>query len=138
MSYLNQLTNSGKEELKALIVDAINDGRIEGNPISEIHTEIFNTDYFIIGYYDAEQWMIKNYGSVFSAIGTVQEYEQDQYGQVNTDLSSSESVCNMLTYILGEEVLQDISTIGDNWDEEASKLICNRIKYEIENDGVCW
>ena len=33
------------------------------------------------------------------------EYEEDNFGEVNTDLSSEESVVNMYTYIVGEHLL---------------------------------
>jgi hypothetical protein len=62
-----------------------------------------NEDYFIIGYYKAEQWLKKD--SIFNAIEKIKDYEQSNFGQVTTDLSSSESVANMLAYILGEEIL---------------------------------
>ena len=67
-----------------------------------------NEDYFIIGYYEAEKWLKKD--SIFNAIDKIKEYEQFNFGQVTTDLSSSESVANMLAYILGEEILFENDT----------------------------
>jgi len=46
-----------QQELKSLIIDAINDNRLNDKPVNEIHNEVFNTDYFIIGRYDAEKWL---------------------------------------------------------------------------------
>jgi len=37
------------EELKSVIVDAINDNRLDDMYVCDIHNEVFNTDYFIIG-----------------------------------------------------------------------------------------
>ena len=56
---------------------------------SELHHEVYNTDYFIIGTYKATEWM----GSeAFHIIGLIKDYEQDNFGEVNTDLSCPERV----------------------------------------------
>jgi hypothetical protein len=70
----------------------------------ELHHEAFNTDYYIIGRYQAKQWL----GAyAFDAIGIIKEYEESNFGQITTDLSSPESVVNMYTYIVGEEIVND-------------------------------
>ena len=70
--------------------------------INDIHFDLFNTDYYIIGYYQAEKWLKNN---VFQVIEFIKEYEQYNFGEVTTDLSSSESVVNMYVYIIGEQLL---------------------------------
>ena len=70
--------------------------------INDIHFDLFNTDYYIIGYYQAEKWLKNN---VFQVIEFIKEYEQCNFGEVTTDLSSSESVVNMYVYIIGEQLL---------------------------------
>jgi hypothetical protein len=92
-----------KEDVKEYIIDQLQDDIGLDSPIDELHDSLLNQDYFIIGYYQAEQWLKKD--SIFNAIEKIKEYEQDNFGQVTTDLSSSESVANMLAYILGEEIL---------------------------------
>lgn len=126
------MENKTKQELVNTIIDAINDGRLNDKPVSEIHQEVFNTDYFIIGHYAAEQWLINN-GGVFAAIETIQDYEKSNFGEVNTDLSSAEKVCNMLVYILGEELLNGLSTINNNWNENTTKELLEELKTELEN-----
>ena len=73
--------------------------------ITEIHNDIFNTDYYIIGYYNTEKWLGSH---AFECIGCIKGYENDNFGEIYTDLSSPESVVNMYVYIIGEEILQDI------------------------------
>ena len=75
------------------------------NDIGDLHNEIFNEDYYIVGYYDARVWMGDN---AFDCIGKVQDYEQAHFGEVHTDLSCPEKVANMYAYIIGEEILQDV------------------------------
>ena len=75
--------------------------------VYDLHHEIFNTDYYIIGRYQAKQWLGTN---AFDCIGDIQEYENDNFGQVTTDLSEPERVVNMWVYIIGEEILEDVVT----------------------------
>ena len=58
----------------------------------------------------AEQWLKKDNSSIFEAIETIKDYEQSNFGEVSTDLSSSENVANMLAYILGEQILYNNNT----------------------------
>src|SRR5690606_1320967 len=97
-------------DVKEKLFDALSDGYLVGKEVSEIQQEVFNTDYFVIGYYESEQYLIQHEG-VFNAIGEVKEYETANFGEVITDLSSSEHVCNMLAYIKGEELLNSLDTI---------------------------
>jgi len=112
---MKTLTTTTKQELVNHILDALIDGRLLDQHVSDLHHELFNTDCYIIGYHQAEEWLKANYG-IFAAIEKIREYEQDNFGEVNTDFSSSEKVVNMLVYILGEELLNEFSTISDNWD----------------------
>lgn len=126
------MENKTKKELVNTIIDALNDGRLNDLSVSEIHNEVFNTDYFIIGHYQAEQWLIKN-GGVFAAIETIQDYEKDNFGEFVTDLSEPERVCNMYVYILGEEILNSLDTIQKYWDENTTDEILEELKTELEN-----
>ena len=100
--------NELKEDVKNYIIDQLNDDVGLNHHICDLHHYLLNEDYFIIGYYKAEQWLKKD--SIFNAIETIKNYENDNFGQVSTDLSSSESVANMLAYILGEEILYNNDT----------------------------
>lgn len=128
---MENLSNTGRKELINSIIETLND-RGEGINTSELHNEVFNTDYFIIGYYQAEEWLKANYG-IFNAIDKIKEYETDNFGEVSTDLSSSEKVVNMLVYILGEEIINELDTITNNWDEEITPKLCKKIIKELKN-----
>ena len=99
-----------KQDVKEYIIDQLESDVGLDQHISDLHHFLLNEDYFIIGYYQAEQWLKKDNGSIFEAIETIREYEQSNFGQVTTDLSSSENVANMLAYILGEEILYNNDT----------------------------
>jgi hypothetical protein len=71
----------------------------------DLHNEIFNTDYYIIGTYEAKQWLSDK---VFDVIDYIKEYEQDNFGESYTDLGDPEKIVNMYVYILGEEILYEV------------------------------
>lgn len=87
----------------------------------DLHNEVANTDYYIIGYHEAEE-ALKQYG-LFEAIGKVRDYENDVFGEVYTDLSDPEKIANMLFYIIAEEYMYGDSEFGkilmDHWDDIA-------------------
>ena len=122
-----------KQDVKNYIIDQLNDDVGLDQHISDLHHYLLNEDYFIIGYYKAEQWLKKD--SIFNAIETIKEYEQSNFGQVSTDLSSSENVANMLAYILGEEILFNNDTYqlftrfhNEYLDEDKRDLLVSSLK----------
>jgi len=71
---------------------------------NDLHHEIFNTDYYIIGRYQAIKWLSDE---VFNVINFIKEYENNNFGEVNTDFSEPEKIVNMYVYIVGEEIAND-------------------------------
>ena len=122
------------ESIKEHAIDGIDDmmGYDAEPQGADLHNELFNQDYFIIGYYQAEKWLNQN-GGVFNAIETIKEYEQDNFGEVNTDFSNSESVANMYAYILGEELLQKSRTLNNKWNNRLSDEDLEQIQDELNN-----
>ena len=125
---MSTISNAVREELTEKIIECLDDG-YDGY-VCDLHNEVFNTDYFIIGHYQAEEWLKANYG-IFAAIEEIKEYEQDNFGEVNTDLSNAESVVNMLVYILGEEILSELDAVQDNWNDRVTPEIAAAIKAEL-------
>jgi hypothetical protein len=99
----------------------------------DLHNELFNTDYFIIGYYEAEQFLKGCEDGIFGAIEIIKNYENDNFGEVSTDFSSSEKVANMYAYIKGEEILSESKTLQKKWDKRLSAKDLENIKTELEN-----
>ena len=124
-----------KQDVRDYIIDQLSSDVGLDQHISDLHHYLLNEDYFIIGYYKAEQWLKKD--SIFNAIETIKEYEQSNFGEVTTDLSSSESVANMLAYILGEEILFNNDTYNlftrfhnEYLDEDKKNLLIDSLKAE--------
>lgn len=76
----------------------------------DLHHEMFNQDWYIIGTYNAKQWMGSN---VFDCIETVQEYEDLNFGERYTDISDPEKLVNMYVYIVGEYIINQLREDAD-------------------------
>ena len=127
--------NTKHEEMKkeALndIIETLEDG-YDGY-YCDLHNEVFNTDYYVIGTYQAKE-ILREY-DVFEAIELVQSYEEEQFGEICTELSDPEKLLNMVYYIVGDEVIADmcgIAVFNTNWneqaDEETNKAIIKAMK----------
>ena len=127
--------NKKHEEMKQEAIEAIIEALENGYDgyYCDLHNEVFNTDYYIIGTYEAKQ-ALKEY-DVFEAIEMVMDYEQSQFGQIYTELHNPEKLINMVYYIIGDEIIGDMYSIEefeDNWnneaDEETNAIIVKAMK----------
>ena len=89
--------------------------------VSDLHHQIFNVDYYIVGTYQAKQWIGAD---AFDFIGDIQEYENMHFGECYTDLSDPEKVVNMWTYVQGYEII-------DECYEEVCDSLINQCQLDI-------
>lgn len=115
MTYLNSLNPSVKAELLRHIEDYINEGTINNENIEDWHFHLFNEDYYIITYFQASEWLKKHGIDAFEAINICQEWEEDNLGELTKKYNNAETTVNMLVYVLGDEILNDIN--AENIDE---------------------
>ena len=118
------MKNSIKVELAAHILDRINDGVLTNDNRDEWHFHCFNEDYYIIGYYEASEWLKRHGLGEFEAAAICNQYEIDNFGETSNKYDNSESTVNMLAYIYGEELLGSVNaeTI-EELEEELNELI---------------
>jgi len=115
------------------ILDVLESG-YDGS-MDDLHNEVFNTGYYIIGTYQAKQ-ALTEYG-VFEAIEKVQEYEDNAFGELYTDVSDPEKLANMLYYIIGEEVINDLALVKyDNNDYEATNKDMVEIAIKLVKEAL--
>ena len=107
--------NTIKTELKEYILNRISDSNDWVNfnikeiiKDNELHHELFNTDYYIIGTYKAKEWLKEHNICAFDVCEYIKGYEIDNFGESTTDLSSPEKVVNMLVYIVGEQIIYNM------------------------------
>ena len=129
---MNKKEQEMREEARERIVECLKNGYT--GYYCDLHHEVFNTDYYIIGTYQAKQ-ALAEYG-VWDAIEKVQTYEKDNFSEVYTDLSDPEKLVNMLFYIIGEEVLLEmmdgIEAWNENWNNQADEETNTEILKAIE------
>ena len=116
-------------EIRDYFNDFINDRDdewIEEN-IYYIHHYAFNENDYLIGTYRCEQWLGDQ---AFKVIGIIKDYEQDNFGQVDTDLSDPEEVVNAFVYIVGEQVVKNWKEFLNFQEENQKKMdkIINSLK----------
>ena len=94
------------EEIESHFEDYISEQDSEWvkDNIEDIHHYAFNEDYYIIGTFNAKQWL--GY-MAFDVIGIIRDYEKDNFGELYTDISNPEKVVNMYAYIVGEQVVYE-------------------------------
>lgn len=125
-----------KDIAKSRIVDTLADGYY--GYLCDLHNEVFNMDFEYTDDEEAKE-MLNAYG-VFEAVGYIKDYEQTNFGEVNTDFSNPCAVANMLWYIVGEEALQELmedsAECDELWNEELgefeNKLVLKIFREKME------
>ena len=97
-----------KTELANHLLDLINDEVLTNGNHEDWHFHAFNEDYYIIGYYQASEWLKRHDMDAFETIGICQQYEIDHFGESRI-YDNSEQTVNMLVYIIGEELLNELN-----------------------------
>ena len=126
------------------IEDALDNGNCT---LEDIQMNTTNNDLWIIGTYKASQaleefseedqlYASTTLNGVFGAIEYVKNYETEQFGLVNTDLTDPEEVANMVAYINIEWVLNDLSEefdidIAEELTDQQADSIVNYINNQL-------
>lgn len=94
-------------EIKETLLDNL-DGYegINNYTFDDVFNDLFNSDYYIIGYKEAEN-ALKEYG-IFKALEEVQEFDVENFGHWDTDYTDPEKIANMLEYIHASDYMQNI------------------------------
>jgi hypothetical protein len=102
-----KIPKSVTQELNQYIVESCM-GEMSYSAMDEdLHDKLFNEDYYIIGYYKAEQWLKKHNLNIFQAIAFVQDYESENFGyDCVRSYTDAEKLVNMMTYIIGQELVE--------------------------------
>ena len=124
-----------RKTAREAIVECLENG-YEGY-LCDLHNEIFNTDYEYIYNHEAIKALEEN--GVFEAIDAIVEYEENNFGEVNTNFTNPCEVANMLYYIIGEEELysmfEDCSEWGEWWNEEIGETECEMLLVWLKDNN---
>lgn len=96
----------------------------------DLHNYLFNEDYAFI--YDDEAEEAVNSVNVWSAIRLVKKYEEDNFGECNTEISACK-IANLLCYIYGEFLLNQVEHLtGEAMDRELTEEDLEIIAEQLE------
>ena len=100
------------DEIKQTLLDYIEDNNLtlsEALQDDDLHFNVYNSDYFIIGYYNAENWLINKHGTnyTFDVLQYVQEQSEVNFGTIEK-ITDAERLVNLYAYWLGYEVIAEL------------------------------
>ena len=96
-----------KKELLEHVLDLVEEGTLNRENAEDWQEIAFNQDYYIIGYYQAEQWLERHGVSPFEAIEYVVGQHMDHFGECWLTAAdyNAEKIVNLLVYFLGGELI---------------------------------
>lgn len=103
----------------------------EGQYGCDLHNFLFNEEQAFY-YHNTAEDACERVG-VFSAIRLVKKYEEDQFGESNTEIEPCK-IANMLVYIYGEYILQDSEAVDEEqWDRALTEEDLVQIEERIQS-----
>lgn len=95
----------------------------------DLHNYLFNEDYAFT--FDTGEEAVDSVNT-WSAIRLVKKYEEDNYGEFDTEISAYK-IANMLVYIYGEFLLNQVKHLhGEAWDRELTEEDLEIITEQLE------
>ena len=93
-----------KNSVRKELTEHINDF----NTDEQNHFTMFNEDYYIIGYYQSEQWLkLHNIGEL-EGVRICNEYEMEHFGEIQTTFDNTEKLVNHLVYWFGLDLCNEL------------------------------
>lgn len=124
--------NKENDEIFAKVCEIL-DARLDDDAVGQygcdLHNYLFNEEQAFIWNNEAESAV--DSVNVWSAIRLVQTYEKDNFGESTTEIEPCK-IANMLVYIYGEFLLQQVEYLRDEvWDEALDSADIEKIKLEL-------
>ena len=115
------------DEIKEILLDNLDGYKgIDSYTFDDVFNDLFNSDYYIIGYKEAEA-ALQEYG-IFKALDEVQQFDVENFGHWDTDYTDPEKIANMLEYIHASEYLNDmLDRAGLELDDETTTENVNKL-----------
>lgn len=125
-------SNKENDEIFAKVCEIL-DARLDDDAVGQygcdLHNYLFNEYYAFI--HDSEAEGAVDSVNVWSAIRLVYTYEKDNFGESCTEIEPCK-IANMLVYIYGEFLLQQVEHLQDEvWNESLDSADIEKIKVEL-------
>jgi len=130
MYTINTHTTKADKQFLSHIFDNIEGTK--GMYFDDLHHHLFNEDYFIIGYYQAEQFIKENDLNVFELIQFCQEQEKENFGEIQNTFDNAEKLVNHYAYWRGQELLNSLECLG-SWNS-GTMVISDRLIKHIQQE----
>lgn len=103
------MNESIKQELYEHTLDLVKGGGLTVENVDEWHNIAFNTDYWVIGYHQCEEWLESHGVSAWDAIDYVVDKELELFGefQLKHEDINAETIVNKVVYFAAEELLSE-------------------------------
>ena len=73
--------------------------------LCDIASEYYNNDYYIIGFYQAKEWLKKYFDDMLEVIEYWEEETGEQYGQMITNV---EKLASLVAYTVADVILYEV------------------------------
>ena len=94
-----------KKEIANEIIDYIEGYGIQNMYLCDIANELYNSDYYIIGIYQAKEWLKKHFDDMLETI----EYWEDETGEPFKDsITEVEKIATLVAYTVADSVLYEV------------------------------
>ena len=80
-------------------------GSIQDMYLCDIANEFYNNDYYIIGIYQAKEWLKKYFDDMLEVIEYWEDETGEQYGQMITDV---EKLATLVAYTVADTILYEV------------------------------
>jgi hypothetical protein len=113
-----------KKELACEMIEYIENYGLEDMYLCDIANNLYNNDYYIIGIYQAKEWLKKYFDDMLEVIEYWKEETGEPYGEMITDV---EKMVTLMAYTVVDSLLYeaydynglDSNEICDKSDEQA-------------------
>ena len=117
------------KEIRELIKGEIKDDimNYEGVYACDLAYEMYNTVYYIIGTYEAKQFL-KEY---FDGMTECLEQYDEEFGETYPDRTNAEKVATLLALFVAQDILNESKTLDECWGRRLTEENLEAIKEEL-------
>lgn len=119
---MTNLKNQIREEIKERLDE------LEGIYTCDAMNELYNRDYYIIGTYQAKEFLKENFDELFEAL----EDYQENIGQQYPDITNPEKMASLTVLYIADQVWNELETVKELWNDELTEEDLQQIKDELE------
>ena len=106
----NMFSYEIKKELACEMIEYIENYGIQDMYLCDISNELYNNDYYIIGIYQAKEWLKKYFDDMLEVIEYWEDETDEPYGHIITDV---EKLATLVAYTVVDNILYEIYDHAD-------------------------